>query len=578
MFFLLLIPTGYIFAQSEPSLEELLQQVKEFEEQEKYYSGLLKIEEIIDKYPKNVDAKSMKCLFQLNANLPLNEVKSCLDNLPSEVSGDLLVLLTLGSYHAKNNDLEKSKYAFWEAFTLYPKSEKAESRYVTIQLALDPNNEELFQKLQVLYEKNNDFQILENVIALHNEREEYDKSQKLLDIGFKVDANNPNLLTHQGVLYAKQGELKKAEEFFVRAVNEEPDNIQSLLNQGLLYLELGDKENNLEYYKKSRDSYRNVLEIESDNLFGKTTVNYLDQKIGEIQSFLVFVGLSILLIAVIGIVSLTLYISYNNYRKDQDDEETEPDPTKKEKLGKRIIHSKIFMVSYTGFFVISLTLLIVPLLANEMSVWDGNDMANWSTMIVEIGIGIIIVGLVWIFDDSRNKKFSKQQKEISKQTKEIDKQTKNIEGIASETSNTLTQIKEERLKQENYTLLSLRFQIDRLQKLFPDIEKFVAIYNDPNKTTMEEPYVEDLSKEVGYSALISQAESYKELLVETIERNINLSIGFLDPQLRDEILELCVILKQRSVFSNPEKAIIPLHTKKAIEKIDEILKKLDLKK
>ncbi len=413
LFFFISISSDSVFAELSTSEKELLDKIIELESQEKFHTALGIVEDFLDENPDSFEAKTFKCGLLNNVESPVEEIKECLDDVASINPTHLRVMLSYGVLHFNMEEYEESRDIFKEIMKIYPYSKPAESRFYTISLLLEPDNDEYVEKLKELFAETNDLITLNNLIKHLNDRNNFEESNKFLKISEEMDENNVDALTHRGVWYAKQGDLQSAERFFEKAITVDPEDVSALLNQALVYKDLGDLYNDLSHYQKSQGFYKSVLTLEPENTFAQKNGDYVQGKILEIQNFRLFVGISIILIAIIGVVSLTLYLNYNKTRKDEREEEQEEDPKRKKRLGTRIIGSKIFMVIYSGFFVMSLVLLIVPLAFPGWEIFGDTDMNNWGAIVIEIGIGVMIVGLVAIIDSSRDKKFTRQQTVIT---------------------------------------------------------------------------------------------------------------------------------------------------------------------
>lgn len=437
---LLLLPIGYAFAQSESTIDELFQQLEELEKQEKYHSGLRLVQQIIEDYPENLDAKAFECSLLLNAKYPTEDVQNCLENIPSQLANSSLVLLTTGSLYANLGDYEDARDQFKKVVELYPNNKYAEALYYTNLLILDTGNAEYLDKLKEIYESTNDLRILQNIIVFLNDQEEFTEAELLLKYALEVDPENSNFLISLGVWNAKQGKLLEAEKDFLSVLDKEKDNVALLNNLGLLYLELGDETNNIEFYKKSTAFYQSVLQLDPDNDYALNGVEnaqnkqgYSNQRIFEIINYQL--GAVIITSFAIAIVML-----YSLYRRYQNLQKLDYESRQKENKIKLILSYKMFFVIGSGLLSIPITLYLVSFTYTIPVKW-GFDLTNWASLTVELAIGVTIAIVILVYELSKNKKFHDQQLEIEKVVSGINKEQVNI-------SNIIRDVKQIEIKQD----------------------------------------------------------------------------------------------------------------------------------
>ncbi len=437
---LLLLPIGYTFAQSESTIDELFQQLEELEKQEKYHSGLRLVQQFIEDYPENLDAKALECSLLLNAKYPTEDVQNCLENIPSQLANSSLVLLTTGSLYANLGDYEDARDQFKKVVELYPNNKYAEALYYTNLLILDTGNAEYLDKLKEIYESTNDLRILQNIIIFLNDREEFTEAELLLKYALEVDPENSNFLISMGVWNAKQGKLLEAEKDFLSALDKEKDNVTLFNNLGLLYLELGDETNNIEFYKKSTTFYQSVLQLDPDNDYALNGVEnaqnkqgYSYQRIFEIINYQL--GAVIITSFAIAIVML-----YSLYRRYQNLQKLDYESRQKENKIKLILSYKMFFVIGSGLLSIPITLYLVSF-AYTIPIKGGFDLTNWASLTVELAIGVTIAVVILVYELSKNKKFHDQQLEIEKVVSDINKEQVNI-------SNIIRDVKQIEIKQD----------------------------------------------------------------------------------------------------------------------------------
>jgi len=408
----ILFPIINVFAQSNNNIDELFEQLEEMEKEKKYHSGLRLLDEIIKKFPDNYDAKSRQCNFLLNAEYPLEDVQKCLDQISPQDPTNLLNMLTYGALYYHIGEYEKAKNQFSKILEIHPNNIRAQSLYYSISFLLEPDNEEYLKQLTELFESTNDLSTLSNLIKFLNDKGSFEQSKKFLDLAFEIDKNNPDLLTHMGVWYAKQSDFQNAERFFKKSLDEDENNLTTLNNLGLLYRELGDKFNDIKYYQLSIGYYESVLKLDEHNTFAKNGLDYSQQRIFEINrnDFYFKVGLMVVgvLATAIGII-ITMHVQYN---KDKITHKVTRDEKEKEKLQKRLITSRISIILFTGLLSIPMILIAVILIFGIPST-EGWDVANWAAMVVEVGIGITVAIIILSYELSKHDENKELQGEIA---------------------------------------------------------------------------------------------------------------------------------------------------------------------
>lgn len=486
---------GTIFAQTEPTLNELFSQIKELEKEEKYYMGLDLIEKILEIDPTNLEAQGIRCTFLLNTDSPPEQIKVCINNVLLQDPHNFLSMLNLGVLYANIGDYEKAKDEFERILEIYPNNIQAESRFYTISLVLDPSDEEYFQKLEKLFKQTQDIKILNNIIKFRNDNNQFVESKQLWNIALELDPKNPNTLGHVGVWYAKQGDFQNAERYFLHALNENPEDITTLNNIALVYRDLGDKFFEKKYYHTAIGYYESVLRLESNNVWAQNGIEHSQKQLNGIEyvetlQFFTNIGIA----TIVALVSFTVYYTYRKYRNSEISLQSETTESIKDKIRRKISHSKLFIVAYSGGMSIVLVLVLVPIFSEwEWLTPEDDDVSNWVTVTAELGFAAIIAGLVWIYDSSKQKQFDEQQKK----TKELVDGIHKMETTQLELETKLFKIIEEQEKSQKervrWTYLGLIGKLEFLKTTIYERKKLEEAISEKKKPHQEQIHIDTRS-------------------------------------------------------------------------------------
>jgi tetratricopeptide (TPR) repeat protein len=99
-------------------------------------------------------------------------------------------------------------------------------------------------------------------IALGNEyfdSQQREKAIQAYDRALKLQPNNPDVLTDQGVMYRELGQLDKAVANFKKANTVNPKHLQSLLDLGVVY------GRDLKDYDKAMEAFNRIVAIAPDS-------------------------------------------------------------------------------------------------------------------------------------------------------------------------------------------------------------------------------------------------------------------------------------------------------------------------
>jgi tetratricopeptide (TPR) repeat protein len=99
-------------------------------------------------------------------------------------------------------------------------------------------------------------------IALGNEyfdAQQRDKAIEAYDRALKLQPNNPDVLTDQGVMYREIGQPQKAVANFKKANSINPKHLQSLLDLGVVY------GRDLKDYDKAMETFNRIIQIAPDS-------------------------------------------------------------------------------------------------------------------------------------------------------------------------------------------------------------------------------------------------------------------------------------------------------------------------
>lgn len=95
--------------------------------------------------------------------------------------------------------------------------------------------------------------ILTSLSYFYMLREDYEKAIDITKEALEEDPEHAPALDNMGQIYFRQGDLEKAEEYFLKALNHK-DMVDSKYYLGLIYEEKGDREKAVEYFSKAFES------------------------------------------------------------------------------------------------------------------------------------------------------------------------------------------------------------------------------------------------------------------------------------------------------------------------------------
>ncbi len=120
------------------------------------------------------------------------------------------------------------------------------------------NFDEVIAEASILLKKNK-HQVIFNILSLaHQSKNEFKKSEKIMDEALGLNPNNPYFLNNMGITQHKMGNFKNAEDYFKRGLKIVPNYINILNNIGNLKLDLDQTNEALSYYKKSLQVNPNI--------------------------------------------------------------------------------------------------------------------------------------------------------------------------------------------------------------------------------------------------------------------------------------------------------------------------------
>ncbi len=370
--------------------------------------------QLLNDNPLHKEERTNECAYLLELK-QLDDAEDCLVKAVLDFPNDSVLIGNLAALHFVHGDYAAAKIQSAIAHNLDPDNIVAHSNLLSARVMAGDDPEEVLREANALIKKGNNIDNLFLTTAkLLNDKNRPIEARSFLEKITVSDNTDIKYFTQLGISYGLERDFENAEKYLLQGFQKDPNNVGVLKNLGKVYSDKGDESNDIEYYRKSLGFYNDVLKQDPENLSVKNGAEYVQDKINDIQMFQLYAAISLLLVAIISTVSITIFFNYRKTVEDERKEAVEKDPTKKDKLGKKIITSKIFMVVYSGFAVISLSVLIIPIIQPGWDFSESTDLSNWGTMIVEIAIGVMIAMTIKILDDSKNTKIARQQIEITK--------------------------------------------------------------------------------------------------------------------------------------------------------------------
>lgn len=367
----------------------------------KFNSALLKVQKVLEENPENFEVKTNECSFLLELNRLL-EAEKCLEYTISRKSNDAQNLNNLGVLFLLRGEYESAKTQFVIVHQMVPDNITTYANLLAVRTLLNEDIEQILNEHEQLLKQDEfNVQVLSNIVKILNDKKEFGKAKVFLDRVYEIDSTHPDVLTQYGVWYALQGDLVNAEIRFSKALEKSPENIAILNNLGLLHRDLGDKFRDKSHYQKSLEYYNSVLTYDPENAWALSGTEYSSEKLIEIQMQEFFVNISILIAGVIAVVIGLILTAYFRYRYLSKLQELPEDFKIKISRHKQILSSKLTIIVSIGLLMIPLTLIIVSLSYN-IPLKEEWDVANWTTMVVEVGIGITVAVLILSYELSKN--------------------------------------------------------------------------------------------------------------------------------------------------------------------------------
>lgn len=425
---LFLLISGFSFLFIIPIFAETLDDGKLFydalqlSKEKKINSALVKVREYLATNPNNFAAKTNECSYLLELN-QLTDAEKCLGYTLKAKPDDLANLNNLGMLYALRGDYQSAKTQFSIIHQNHPDDVTSYANLLASQVMLGDNVDEILVEYQSLLNRDEfNIQVLTNIGKILNDKHELEKAKLFLDRAYDLDSKDVNALEQLGVWYGLKGDLQNAEKYFLKALDEDHDNVSVLNNLGLLNKDLGDKFKDISYYEKSIQYYNSVLIHDKENEFAHAGIEYSQQKINEINfaylKLYVLIGIPL---ATAMAVILFLFLRYRQLNREQD---SETELTRYQ----QILSSKLMIIVLLGILGIPLVLVIISSIFN-IRFTSGSDVANWTAMVVEVGIGTIVSALILTYDSSEQSRFRQKQTEISNlisDTREMTQETRQM--------------------------------------------------------------------------------------------------------------------------------------------------------
>ncbi len=506
---------------------EALQLLKE----KKFQSSLIKIRQFLSTNPDNFEAKTNECAVLLELK-QLSEAELCLQETLTRKPNDITNLINLGMLYTLQENYESAKTQLSLVHNLVPNDEIAYANLLGVRLLLGEDVDQIINEHKDILSKNEfNVQVLANLGKILNDKKQFDKAKYFLDRAYEIDSKHVNVLEELGVWYALQGDLQNAEKFFLLSLKESPNNISVLNNLGLLHKERGDKSNFVSEYYQSAGYYQSVLHIDPDNVIANTGLDEATKKIQEFyQAFYFRIYLFAIFTFVSGIIVALIYIRDTKKLKKSLETAIEIDNEQVKKILKKILKTKVSIIFLIGSLSIA-ALIIVLNLSLKIPLNNGSDMTNWTSTVIEIGIGIIIAAVILVYELSKQDQFGEEQKEITKLVKSIQKIERNQEDNLHKISDIVKKQNESQgqqrkfiLEHEQRILRQILGLISYIKSSFQTRELFKKSWGSKNVEKWKEAEAEFLS------SVSSQLDSY--------QKDLTSSMQFLDSKIYEDIKKL----------------------------------------
>lgn len=115
-----------------------------------------------------------------------------------------------------------------------------------------------------------------NSIEIFINNNEFDKALKHIEIVLLNDQNPFKAFNYLGILFAKTKNFAKAEEYFIKTINMQPDFSDALSNLGVIYFEHERFEESIQFLEKA-------VSLNRDNYKSYFNLAYAFQEVGEIE-------------------------------------------------------------------------------------------------------------------------------------------------------------------------------------------------------------------------------------------------------------------------------------------------------
>lgn len=178
----------------------------------------------------------------------------------------------LGTIALKNKDYPGAESFFSKAIDLFPESAGAHNDRGVARMLLNRYNEGLADFRQAALLAPDEGFIVQNFGLAYRESDQVIPAKNMLLQATKKDGTLLSSLNLLGLLEIQQGNMQEALAYFMKAIENEPDDIFSLINTGAAYLMAGD----MIKAKKYTDLALSLNPDKAEALFNRGVLHYLE--------------------------------------------------------------------------------------------------------------------------------------------------------------------------------------------------------------------------------------------------------------------------------------------------------------
>ncbi len=240
------------------------------QENEDAKSALRYADILVRRYPDFPKVLSLRGKIKLT----LNDMNGAFDDFNKQ----LLILpgyeaySGLGTIALKNKDYPGAESFFSKAIDLFPESAGAHNDRGVTRMLLNNYNESLADFRQAMLLAPDEGFIVQNFGLAYREADQLIPAKSMFVQATKKDGTLISSLNLLGLLEIQQGRTDEALTYFMKAIENEPDDILSLVNSGAAYLMAGD----MIKAKKYTDLALSLMPDKAEALFNRGVLHYLE--------------------------------------------------------------------------------------------------------------------------------------------------------------------------------------------------------------------------------------------------------------------------------------------------------------